>query len=242
MLKNHMVAVCDILGFSNYIQNLKSAEDYIHIFDDFHKSLLHSIRKKEFPTDAPPLKDFKSQNILGIRWFSDTVLLYTLNDKDEDCRILINTIAWLIFENIYSRHTKIRAGISYGEVHIDEENGIYVGKPIVQAAKLEKNQMWSGAALSKEAISRIPRHVLVGSKFNWHLVRYNIPMKSKEITSEYAVDWTIGDHQNFNYLLTDNPNMVIEDSIRKKWENTIAFHSDVCFWCNMNNSQKVDRC
>ena len=40
----------------------------------------------------------------------------------------------------------IRGGISFGEAYINEEESVFVGKPIVEVYQLEKSQQWAGVA------------------------------------------------------------------------------------------------
>ncbi len=63
----------------------------------------------------------------------------------------MQTVGWLIFVNMLSRNTRIRAVISYGETFIDEEEEIYIEKSIVDSYKLEKKQKWIRVALSIKA-------------------------------------------------------------------------------------------
>jgi len=241
--KKYMVAVCDILGFGEYVKSTPAQTVVDSSLSFFHKTLCHSIYKISFPKEKPSLQELRKQSRLGLAWFSDTVLLYTRNDTNEDCKELINTVAWLLFENMFSPFTRIRAGISYGESYMDTVNEMYIGKAIVEAFEIEKNQAWAGGALTTAAEQRIPDHALKGSRFNWHLVRYPVPMKNdKKVQSSLAVDWTFGDHNGFDLRYSKNHNNIIseENDIFKKWENTVQFHSAICCWCRKTTNQNME--
>jgi hypothetical protein len=60
------------------------------------------------------------------------------------------------------KQSEVRGGISFGEAYIDEEESVFVGKPIVEAYQLEKSQQWAGVALMEKAVERIPERVHLG--------------------------------------------------------------------------------
>ncbi len=165
----YLIAVCDILGFSALVERTPLDVLVDNRLSWFRKALSHSIHKNEFPSTAPPTPELNKHEHLGVVWFSDTVLLYTKSDTDDAIRELLLAVGWLLFETVLDGNTKIRGGIAYGEAYIDQENSIYVGKPIVEAYNLERVQQWAGAALSLSAHDRIPEHVRSGKCADWWL-------------------------------------------------------------------------
>lgn len=70
----------------------------------------------------------------------------------------------------------LRGGISMGEAVLDQEKNIFLGQPIVEAARLEKGQRFIGASFCKSAMNQtIPkrfsfqfdRHIKNDYKGNW---------------------------------------------------------------------------
>ena len=88
----------------------------------------------------------------------------------------------------------IRGGISFGEAYIDEEESVFVGKPIVEAYQLEKRQQWAGVALTEKAVERIPERVRLGVFGDWWVVPYDVPLKEDNTLQPLAVNWTWGGH------------------------------------------------
>ncbi|MCK4392070.1 hypothetical protein KAX17_04125 [Candidatus Bipolaricaulota bacterium] len=203
----------------------------------FRKVLHHSLHRDGFPDNIPTLAKLDTHDKLGFAWFSDTVLFYTLQDNIDCYRLLCSTVAWLLFETMFDPHTRVRCGVSYGEAYIDKPNGLYVGEALIKAHKLEKAQMWSGGAFTKQAEVKLPAAARIGQLYDWFVVPYKVPLKDKQMRSTLAVDWTKGLHPEFTLPWSkSSPEPTPEDwKCRKdvclKWQNTVKFHTDVCKQC-----------
>lgn len=238
MKQKHMVAVCDILGFSNLVESVELDAVVMNAIGWFRKALHHSLHKQEFPQVPPSLKELDTHAHVGVAWFSDTVLLYAKDDSDSAVRELLTVVAWLLFETMMQGITRVRAGIAYGEVFIDSENSIYVGKPIVEAYRLEQEQQWSGAALAESAEERIPASARSGQYADWCITPYDVPLKSKGPTRLLAVNWNQGIH-SLGWRLhwsskSDMPgpeDWALDQSKCEKFVNTKAFHEMHCIEC-----------
>lgn len=240
MIRNRTIAICDILGFSELVNNQKLDIVVDQALGWLHKALFHSLHKNEFPEHAPSLADFQNHEHLGLAWFSDTLLLYSRDDSLEGIREIIQTVGWLLFETILGGgHTRLRCGISYGETYVDEVNGLYVGKPIVEAYQLEQSQEWSGAALTSSAVARIPEMAQSGYYADWMVAPWNVPLKGGLSKQMHVVDWTWGSHlPNFELRWSrkdaEPPPEQWErrPDVCRKWQNTKKFHDQHCRWCN----------
>lgn len=237
---NTMVAICDILGFSTLVLEHDANTVVEKVLSFFRKALYYSIHKEAMPAEAPSFNDLVNQERIGFAWFSDTVLFHSLKDDDEDCKAVIETVAWLLFSTIFTGFSRIRAGIAYGEMHIDAENRIYVGAPLIEAFRVEQDQEWSGACLSESAEKRIPDWVLNEGGYFWYLTKYPVPLKSqrgKKPKRQLAVDWTRGIHspQPFpwsKHRAEPSPEeLQTKSDIIQKWRNTKVFHDTVCDYC-----------
>lgn len=226
-----MVAICDILGFKELVLN----NDLTNVVDRsltfFRKAFYHSVRRGDFPDDMPTIEQIKDQNRVGFTWFSDTVLIYALGDNDDDCRKVIETVGWLAFETIFRPDTKIRAGISYGDVYIDGTKDIYLGSAIIEANKFQADQDWAGGALTDSAAARIPKYVLSENLYDWYLTEYHVPLKTQPIKLRLAVDWTRGIHMPLDFIKLDS----LSPDVTRKMENTKRFHDSVCAFCKVQN-------
>ncbi len=239
MQDKRYIAVCDILGFKELVKNNPLDKVVNKFLNYLMKALYHSIHHKNCPKDTPSLDGLKKNNRVGFAWFSDTMLFYGLRDTKEAHRAVIETLGCLLFETMMYKYTRIRAGIFYGEVYIDEKRDIFVGPAIIEAHQLEKIQEWSGAALSDSAAS------LINEKENW-IVSYDVPIKlpSGQLDSvmTLAVNWTNGIHHQGTLKLNWSGNRehpLLSDFLKKhdvirKWSNTKRFHESVCKTCKSN--------
>jgi len=81
-------------------------------------------------------------------FFSDTFILWVENDSFHQPRFG-GFYEWCIhiFIEAVKRGIPLRGAISRGRAIMDDDKKIYLGEPIVEAAKLESKQAWLGVAL-----------------------------------------------------------------------------------------------
>lgn len=233
------VAVCDILGFTRLVEHHPLEAVVDNAIGWFRKALNHSLMKAGFPAEVPARSELDGHPLVGVAWFSDTIFLYTKADTDEAIRELFSTIAWLLFETLLDGTTKIRGGIAYGQVHIDSENSLYVGTPIIEAYKLEQSQQWSGVALTASAVARLPEHVRTGEFLDWWIKPWAVPLKDHATVDTLAVNWNAGIHHPTWRLRWSEQNAdPTEDDwsrapdICEKFTNTKNFHLHHCRHCS----------
>jgi hypothetical protein len=237
MKRNYTIALCDILGFSAMVQR-KSLDNLVNnVIGWFQQATCHAMNKDSWHDGTPTLSEIDRNSLIGIAWFSDTILFWTKEDDDSNLREIIQTVAWLTFANVHG-NTRIRGAISYGEAFIDPANSLFVGKPIIDAYRLESQQQWSGVALTESAVARVPAKIRDGRFADWPVVRYSVPLKNDITMRTLAIDWTYGIHTDLRLDWSPtNPEPTEEDwkskySICEKWKNTRQFHTDVCKYCN----------
>jgi hypothetical protein len=244
MEHDRMIAVCDILGFTQLLESTPLQQVVSSHLDYFTKSLAFAVHQRNRADNAISLTALREQQRVGIAWFSDTVLVYSLGDSDEDCRRVIETVAWFLFVTMFPPTARIRAGIGYGELYVDLANEIFVGPAIVDAHRFEKAQEWAGGALTESAAARIPVAVADDWKrdFGWYLLPYRLPLKGEQRDHPrdgLAVDWTRGihDYQEFSFpwsatsKLPTREDEQTKPDVVAKWRNTKKFHDDVCDAC-----------
>lgn len=223
-----MVAVCDVLGFKNLVMN--SSADVLHKqLGILRKILGFSTAHGEYPSSAPSLKVVRNQSRVGVAWFSDTILLYALDDSKLSQRNLLETVGWLLFATIPGTRVRLRAGIAYGELFVDPENESYLGKAIVEAHQLEQVQEWAGGALTPSAAEQLPDIQAFGQRLQWWVKRYPAPLKpdaSRALCSPWVVDWTFGIHD-----FTTLPSSAERD---QPTAEEVEAHPNICAkWANV---------
>jgi hypothetical protein len=156
---------------------------------------------------------------------------------------LLTTVASLLFETIVQGTTRVRAGVSYGDAFIDHDNSLYVGKPIIEAHRLENQQQWAGGALTSSACERIPQTGHSGEVARWYLTPWDVPMKRQEPMSTLAVNWNRGVHApewrlrwSSTSALPPEPRLCEKQSVRDKFLNTKQFHEAHCHDCKSSEA------
>lgn len=247
MYNNYTIAFCDILGFSPLVEQQPLQSIVNNALGLFTRCLHHAVHQGDFSEYVPSLKAIRDQAHIGVARFSDSVLLYTRQDTDESVQQLLSAVGWLLFETITATYTRVRCGISYGQAYMDQENSLFVGRPIIEAYELEGLQLWAGAALTPAAVERLPQGVRSGKYGDWWVLPYRVPMKEPPGFREtLAVNWTaIGVHDPEFQLgwspATDIPtgeDWIKNPDVCRIFENTRAFHESAC-WCRRSANQRV---
>ncbi len=126
------------------------------------KAIYFCLHQEHIDKDSVDYRDFQTQGRVGFAWFSDTILLYSLEDNEEGYMKVIETASWLLSLTIALSYYKLRIGVSYGKVYIDPESHLYLGQPIVDAFLLQEKQEWSGGALTSSAEEKVPQAIRNG--------------------------------------------------------------------------------
>lgn len=92
MQSRSLIAVCDILGFSDLVSKHPLEAVVGNAVGWFRKALKHSVLGGGFAASPPPTRDLDSHPNVSVAWFSDTVLLYTKRDTDEAVGELLQAV------------------------------------------------------------------------------------------------------------------------------------------------------
>ena len=261
-----MVAVVDILGFKNLVSSKSPKQILEDYFPYLLKAIYSAIHKKSTPGEPPSLRELRDQNYVGFAWFSDTILLYSLEDNVPSYQKLIETVAWLLAHTVGTPELRLRAGIGYGEFIADTENDIYIGKALVEAYQLEKRQEWCGGAFTQTAKEMIPEECWGGKFGNCSVIEYDVPVKpntdiigtrstetydeveryKREIREQgeteplLAIDWMkVYRHSKNSINLLRNIDKSSTDPKDMKLINTQEFHDEQCRWCRKKRNSAV---
>ncbi len=233
-----MVAVCDILGYSNLVKSRTLAE-----LKDFHQKNITNIMKSaihHFGEDAgfPTPKEVFQNHLVGHTVFSDTIIIFSLSDDRDGYRNFLNAVYSLISLPMFTPIYRYRVGISYGEFYHNSKRSLYIGKALVEANDLEKIQQWSGAALTESAASKFEGKFPESSI----LVDYDVPVRESS-QNKYkrcrVVNWTLANHdpireeQGWMYREEDKLKVAgyTNKDVEQKILNTEEFHTDCCVQC-----------
>ena len=228
-----MVAVCDILGFSDLVRQRPLDEMINYHITNYHNLIKASIPKasKVYQSSS---QEFVDQQLVGVAIFSDTVLIFSLVKHKRSYDQVIYAAASILAQPILSPEYRFRIGISYGDFYHDAANNIYVGKALIEAHELERKQNWSGGALTKEAKK------IVGD--NYYLTDCSVPIKGgngQTYQTHCIINWTLAEHDviteqtgwlnRSEYLSSFSENK--RQKIKQILQNTELFHDEKCVQC-----------
>jgi len=137
-VENRLVAMFDILGFSNLVQ--RKGVDWL------------ASRLDRLLTEAPEFNKpywalhdcYSLHERVHFIFFSDTIVLFSMSTASElDFFLCCNQL----MSDALELDLPLRGGIACGECYIDLDKNILVGEPIVDAYRLGRVQEWVGAAL-----------------------------------------------------------------------------------------------
>ena len=228
MAEKRLLALGDILGFKHTIKTIPLETVVEQYFGFFRKALQHTLHQQGWPETSEDFTTLKTAARVGIEWFSDTIIIYGNDDTDDAARNVLQVSNWLLFETMYVPALRLRFGIAYDELYVSKNAGQLVGKAVVCAHELEKNQKWAGGALTNEAAARVHKDS------RCYTIAYNVPLKEPAPASDVAMNWTQGAHVGFRVRFAPDraePNERDPDDIAEKWRNTMAFHENVCRGC-----------
>ena len=240
MSENRMVAVCDILGYSNLVRE-HSLQELI----DYHLGNILNVIKSSIPVmerniTSPTQLELLRTGMVGHVAFSDTVIIYSLNDDRDGRKNVLDAVYRLLCIPMNTPYYRYRVGISYGEMYVDRDEGIYIGKALIEAHDLEVLQEWSGAALSESATNMFKDYFPENSM----LVDYDVPIKKDKTKRLTVVNWTLANHEivpaqkNWMWRIEKGQRVsrYKDPQIERKVRNTEKFHFDKCVQCCHGNT------
>ena len=148
----------DLLGFTEIIRN----NHWVNVYTDY----ITAIRKF---TDGDRIEP-------GIEkvWFSDTFLIYTLNDTVEAFLSIEQTTQLFMYRLILAG-IPFRGAMSCETFYADKGNNLFFGKALIEAYQYGENQNWIGFILAPSARKQLERVELPKESFGY--VYWDIPTK-----------------------------------------------------------------
>ena len=227
--KNIALAFFDILGTSEKIRRGEYQKVY-----DFYSYMVDLCSEEQIPlsfAELPGHANSDANIVLNYpmkhAFFSDTFIIWieyqplygmSLRGFYEKCMD--------IFIESIKRGIPLRGAISRGSAVMDEEKKIYLGKPIVEAARAEAAQNWMGIALTRSCQEATVSEAWLLLPYEEHIKGKNID-KSKEILfTNCVLDWPK------HWRKTQNGNIIplingMNDDVRfsSYYDNAIKFIS-----------------
>ncbi|MEN6325735.1 MAG: hypothetical protein ABFD18_05970 [Syntrophomonas sp.] len=212
------VAFLDILGFKKMIDRIpleKIVENYEKLINNSrgYSNWIGNNTESSIFTGADP-KDMCKQ--------SDSIILFA-NDSSEVSFLRLIIYAWRLLQFSIVTGLPIRGAISYGDIYINEDLNVFLGKGLLKAYQIEGKQNWIGVILDEiveEQYSNIfgPKNTI----FNNVMLKYNVPFKDGSYHNFRALNW------RFNLIVKNGTRSLFKNedndqSVEAKILNTLEF-------------------
>jgi hypothetical protein len=176
-----LVCLLDVLGFESILKRL--GLDGLHAK---YAALIAYVKRQEGGLDIAPTPGGHvavGWLVVGNAYFSDTLLFWTKYSK-----MALPSFTHLVAEAVcfgLESELPLRGAIAVGEALLDKDTGTFLGEPLVEVARTEREQQWIGVSFGP-SFSK--------SDFNegFHLDTV-LPYKShyKDRRSVYAMGMTV---------------------------------------------------
>ena len=161
---NRFVCFLDIMGFKNMIDT-KPHEDVKKMMEEVSRLRQHIINQNKVIKKDETYSIYKNSDIQLVS-FSDSIILFTNEDKPADFLLLTYATRKILFEAA-RLGIPIKGAISYGYITADFENSIFLGRPIVDAYLLQEELFYYGVILDHKAETFYKKNL---KEFNGHIM------------------------------------------------------------------------
>ncbi|MCG8318490.1 MAG: hypothetical protein MI921_03220 [Cytophagales bacterium] len=215
------VAFLDIIGFAGMIKSRPLSEVIQKIETGLFMSRLAGNLGEGMPnTSGMDLFD-KKFDPLNFFSFSDTFVLST---RSLEIRYLFQILAGtaILSQYLISGGLPVRGAISKGELAKISGTDHLIGKGIINAAELEKQQEWFGIAVDPKLVDNEFIELCKNPLLHPLAIRYDVPVK--ETYNGEKVEWAI--NWRFNLWVNNGLKSLFPDPVSDrdvKLENTMKF-------------------
>lgn len=188
------VAFIDILGFKEIVESSSASEIGARFSQIIGRTLPGMNRSiDEFPDEPTLLPGFSSSKPYCISYaFSDSVILISNDDSEESCLALL-LYALRVSQVLIGCKFPVRGAITYGDMYVDLDNSLFLGKALTHAYELEQRQNWIGMIIDSSIPQKFPEILVkdepipgVRQKL---FPKYEVPMKSGPVELFHTLNW-----------------------------------------------------
>jgi hypothetical protein len=181
------ISFLDILGFSDIIldNNLEG------IMEKFKMVTGFIIPYSEFLGEwiATGNRDHQSNKKCSSFSFSDTFVLYTKDSSHESLNNII-IATFLLTRSLFAVGFPVRGALTKGEADYIPNTNHLIGKAIINAARLEKQQEWFGVIISPDVLSK-NNAAMLDEPTSQILAEYPVPFKNGENIPHMVINWRL---------------------------------------------------
>lgn len=189
-LENRMIAMLDVLGLSNQIDDKDKLLSVINTYKELISEAQHAIFNKE------TLSGSQSPNITNFEigeFIFDTIVLVSPPIESKSISNFILAVIQLM-ELFSKKNMPLRGAVGIGDYCQDEKTNIFLSNIFKSLSKEESNQQWSGCVVLENAQDRI----IIGAmgippktaKKSDVMHQLSIPTKSSTVEYRWCLNWS----------------------------------------------------
>jgi hypothetical protein len=192
-MQKRTVAILDILGFKEMIETTP-IDDLSKKFARVVDGVLNKINRQliQAPSEPSLFGDFGDEKSWCLSFhFSDTIVLISHDDSETSCLkllVYLRTVTQFLLSSKYPS----RGAVSFGEMFVDVDRRMFLGKALTDAHNLEKRQDWIGCAISNSIEVAFPNIFKKSDVLEKVFPVYQIPMKDGPVQNMRTVNWRWG--------------------------------------------------
>src|SRR3990172_3416316 len=187
-LQNYGIALFDVLGFSVLHQKLGTEKLYLIYEELIDKAIIEKTKEGVEFLGATRDGLFVVGNLkVRFVYFSDTIMLWT--PFEEVLFPFFVTICSEFMIDAIEIGLPLRGAMTVGDAIMDRTKGIFLGEPIIEAARLEKGQNWIGVTFGS-SFNKVGLHEAM-INFTDIQINYSAQMKEgyDKLNSRIVLDW-----------------------------------------------------
>ncbi|MEK6765237.1 MAG: hypothetical protein AABY49_03290 [Planctomycetota bacterium] len=225
---NRTVAFLDILGFGQMVDSIpldELSKKYEKLIDKLEYLIWPLDKTKNHPTLFPEHQHYSPWCIKNI--YSDSIILISLDESLMSCLKLL-IYSWRLTQVCLSAQMPVRGAITFGEIYINQNKNITLGKALTDAHKLEREQQWIGVSINDNMEKSLPelfqkiRDIPILSNI---FLKYEVPFKDKPKKLLHTLNW------RWNVVIEKGTRSLFsnskDQSIKEKVANTLDYAKSV---------------
>lgn len=189
-LENRMIAMLDVLGLSNQINDRDKLLSVISTYKDLISEARHAIFDKQTMagSQSPSVTNFE----VGEFVFDTIVLVSPPIDLKSISNFILSIIQ--LMELFGKRNMPLRGAIGIGDYCQNEETNIFLSNIFKLLSKAESNQQWTGCVVLADAEDQIINGLMGGPpetvKRSDVMHQLTIPTKTSSEEHRWCLNWS----------------------------------------------------
>jgi len=167
---------------------------------------------------------------VGYSWFSDTFIVYAIDDSAQSFGAIDNLARWFFYFLITEGDgIPVRGAISCDSFYADRDNDLFFGEALIEAYEYGEAQDWIGLLLCPSAEERL-RHLglPVEKRLNYAYAEIHFNKRSNDLRQNLPAcilgNWVSRNNQNpIIEKLIQMKERIADENIRSKYDRAIEF-------------------